>query len=315
MSIKALNWALEQNINNSPAKFVLTIICNYADDEGNCRIKQNTLAEKTALTDRAIRNHISWLEQHNYLTPKNRQKKNRFICNKYKIEFEKEKIPSEKLTRKRKKKVEKESTGRNSIPTENEAENQQSSGGNDNNLGRNSIPTPFKRTNTISSSSSILSEEEKEKSVKKKNNSSSEGSTKTHTQEKEEKDTSDNQYIPPYQPKPKDNEETTTKLDESSELNILSPAVEVAVEVFGMQPSFVSQDVINLEVKNFELWRRKLMQKKAQMTDAQASNISFVQKAIGYALQNYQKEIQQQKPKKFLHDFPTTPKPKSKFTH
>lgn len=62
MSIQALNWVLKQDwIENSGAKFVLMILANYADEDGVCYPSQSTIARLTAMSERTVRNHLTWL--------------------------------------------------------------------------------------------------------------------------------------------------------------------------------------------------------------------------------------------------------------
>lgn len=102
MSIEAINWVFKQDdLHNSGAKFVLTVLANYADETGRCYPSQATLAAKTSMTDRSVRNHLEWLEEHGYITAMNRQKHNDFTNNLYHLEFTKEKKPSAPMSRKK----------------------------------------------------------------------------------------------------------------------------------------------------------------------------------------------------------------------
>lgn len=68
MSIQALNWALNQDsIENSGAKFVLLLLANYADENGQCWPSRETIAKKTAMSVRSVQNHINWLAENGYL--------------------------------------------------------------------------------------------------------------------------------------------------------------------------------------------------------------------------------------------------------
>lgn len=102
MSIQALNWAINQPIKNSGAKFVLTILANYSDESGVSYPGQETIADLCAMTDRAVRNHLVWLEEHGYISKHHRRYNNKISTDKYQLEFTKPKIESAPLTRKRK---------------------------------------------------------------------------------------------------------------------------------------------------------------------------------------------------------------------
>lgn len=69
MSIQALNWALSQDsIDNSGARFVLLVLCNYANEAGQCYPSRETIAKKTSMSVRSVQTHINWLAEHGYLT-------------------------------------------------------------------------------------------------------------------------------------------------------------------------------------------------------------------------------------------------------
>lgn len=89
MSIQALNWVFKQDeITNSGAKFVLTILANYADESGRCYPGQETIAKLTAITERTVRSHLEWLETNGYITKTARRLKNRRISDEYQLEFD-----------------------------------------------------------------------------------------------------------------------------------------------------------------------------------------------------------------------------------
>lgn len=102
MSIHALNWAINQPIKNSGAKFVLTILANFSDEHGISYPSQETLAEKCSMTDRAVRNHLSWLEEYGYISKTHRRYKHKISTDEYQLEFVKPKKESKPLSRKRK---------------------------------------------------------------------------------------------------------------------------------------------------------------------------------------------------------------------
>ena len=63
VSIDALNWAFNLDLPNSGQKIVLLVLANYADDEGKAFPSQKTLSEKTCLSERAIRDNLTRLEE------------------------------------------------------------------------------------------------------------------------------------------------------------------------------------------------------------------------------------------------------------
>ena len=87
MSIQALNWALTQDqIQNTGARFVLLVLCNYANEQGLCYPSRETIAKKTSTSVRSVQNHINWLAEHGYLTWTNeRNDSNRQTPNVYQL--------------------------------------------------------------------------------------------------------------------------------------------------------------------------------------------------------------------------------------
>jgi len=87
MSIQALNWALAQDqIKNTGTKFVLLILCNYADETGQCYPSRETIAKKTAMSVRSVQRHINWLAENGFLTWSNEfTKDNRQSANVYQL--------------------------------------------------------------------------------------------------------------------------------------------------------------------------------------------------------------------------------------
>lgn len=63
MSIEALNWAFNVQVPSAGAKLVLLTLSNYASDEGLAFPSQKALAEKTCLSERAIRDNLVRLEE------------------------------------------------------------------------------------------------------------------------------------------------------------------------------------------------------------------------------------------------------------
>lgn len=66
MSIKAMNWAWEQNLPPG-SKLVLMALADSADDQGYCWPKIKTLAAKCCIADRTIRRTIKDLLDHGLL--------------------------------------------------------------------------------------------------------------------------------------------------------------------------------------------------------------------------------------------------------
>lgn len=75
MSLEAMTWAFKQTLNPT-RKIVLLALADYADDENRCWPSMRTLAEKSSLTERAVRNAIRDLEEIGYLTTESRNRPN-----------------------------------------------------------------------------------------------------------------------------------------------------------------------------------------------------------------------------------------------
>lgn len=74
MSIQALNWALNQDqITNSATRFVLLVLCNYANEDKQCYPSRENIAKKTSLSVRAVQNHLNWLLENGYVTKTERR--------------------------------------------------------------------------------------------------------------------------------------------------------------------------------------------------------------------------------------------------
>lgn len=65
MSIKALNWAYEQSTGGPAPKIVLTILADYADENGVSYPSQGNIARKAEVSVSSIRRHIARLEELN----------------------------------------------------------------------------------------------------------------------------------------------------------------------------------------------------------------------------------------------------------
>lgn len=70
-----MTWAFKQNLNPTQ-KIVLLALADYADDEARCWPAMRTLAEKSSLSERAVRNAIRSLEEVGYLTTETRVRPN-----------------------------------------------------------------------------------------------------------------------------------------------------------------------------------------------------------------------------------------------
>lgn len=89
MSIQALNWALNQDqISNSATRFVLLVLCNYADENGQCYPSRETIAKKTSLSVRSVQTHLNWLSENGFLTWKNQRMGSRQSVNVYQLQGE-----------------------------------------------------------------------------------------------------------------------------------------------------------------------------------------------------------------------------------
>lgn len=84
MSIKLMSKAWDLAIPQGQ-KFVLIALCDHANDDGVCYPSQNKLAEKCSMSDRAIINHIKWLEQQGFISKERRQSSQRRYSDLYQI--------------------------------------------------------------------------------------------------------------------------------------------------------------------------------------------------------------------------------------
>lgn len=74
MSIKALNWAFAQKLENSSNKFVLVALADSADDFGICWPSYNTIAKKTSLHRATVIRAVNALIDQKLITKKSRFK-------------------------------------------------------------------------------------------------------------------------------------------------------------------------------------------------------------------------------------------------
>lgn len=86
MSIQALNWALAQDqIENSPARFVLLVLSNYADADGNCFPSREHIAKKTALSVSTVQRQLNWLVKKGYIEKQRRRQGDRITSSAYTV--------------------------------------------------------------------------------------------------------------------------------------------------------------------------------------------------------------------------------------
>jgi hypothetical protein len=77
--------------------------------------------------------------------------------------------------------------------------------------------------------------------------------------------------------------------------NAHSLAVAAVIEIFCFTPSIYSQEAIDAsEIKDLNLWRRVLTEKKAQIGAAEWNNHNYRQKQVGYCLANYRQALDRQ---------------------
>lgn len=75
MSIQALNWAYQQDVEPAARKFVLVTLANYASEDGHCYPSQETLAKMTGQSERTVREHLKALEHDGLIRRDGRRRK------------------------------------------------------------------------------------------------------------------------------------------------------------------------------------------------------------------------------------------------
>lgn len=86
MSIEGLNWALNRDeVKETPRKFILLILGNYADENGFCYPSYENMHIKTGISTRSIMRHVDWLIKNKYIERHHRRKSSRQLPNLYKI--------------------------------------------------------------------------------------------------------------------------------------------------------------------------------------------------------------------------------------
>lgn len=73
MSARLMGMAFKTGIPRGQ-RFVLVKLCDCANDEGLCYPSQETLAEDTGFAATAVRQHIKWLKEHNFIKSARRQR-------------------------------------------------------------------------------------------------------------------------------------------------------------------------------------------------------------------------------------------------
>ena len=63
MSTTAIKWAFAQCVRSSTGKLMLLVLADHADDEGRCRPKQRTLAQRVECSATTVRLHLARLEK------------------------------------------------------------------------------------------------------------------------------------------------------------------------------------------------------------------------------------------------------------
>ena len=76
MSWQALNWAAKQKCGSPITKSVLLVLANYSSEDGYCYPSQSTLCEITELSERAVRTHLSGLEELGLIQREDRRRAN-----------------------------------------------------------------------------------------------------------------------------------------------------------------------------------------------------------------------------------------------
>ena len=72
MSWQATTWAVTQDVQSSPAKFILMLLANYAGADGYTFVGQATLAEDASMSKRTVVRHMAVLEEQGLITRKRR---------------------------------------------------------------------------------------------------------------------------------------------------------------------------------------------------------------------------------------------------
>lgn len=74
MAHEYTSWAFNQGIRGAGRKFVLIALADRANGDGYSYPGQKTLAEMTGQSERSVREHLEWLEEHGYVRRKERRR-------------------------------------------------------------------------------------------------------------------------------------------------------------------------------------------------------------------------------------------------
>jgi hypothetical protein len=67
MSLQAITWAMRQKVGGASGKLVLIVLAEFADSGGRCFPSQETIAERSELKIRAVRDWLVKLQQHGFI--------------------------------------------------------------------------------------------------------------------------------------------------------------------------------------------------------------------------------------------------------
>jgi|GEM_PF-2118764 len=70
-----MTWAVEAPIERPTAKLALVCLADHADEDGLCFPSQKSLAAKVGVSERALRDALSWLEVNGYIVRSARHRK------------------------------------------------------------------------------------------------------------------------------------------------------------------------------------------------------------------------------------------------
>lgn len=120
MSLKALTWAFDTEIESSSCKFVLVALADYASDEGECYPSIETMVRKTSLNRKTIISCLDKLVLDGYLADSGDRKGKTQQVKVYKILKESQNRNSSVFTRKESQKRDIEPSGEPSVKKDEE---------------------------------------------------------------------------------------------------------------------------------------------------------------------------------------------------
>lgn len=86
MSNQALNWAFQQDVQPTGAKFVLVTLANYATNDGTCWASQERIAADTSQGVRSVQRHLADLEAAGWIVSERRDAQGgRRLANGYRL--------------------------------------------------------------------------------------------------------------------------------------------------------------------------------------------------------------------------------------